>query len=497
MNKSVALVLAQATAAVRRGDCFKALLSSHLTPAQSGCAFRLVQVGGLTADGAAAHTLINAETVISQVFCKGSEAASMLGKAASLQTLERVAGDWFSPENQSACSEIAAGYWLADAFIRGVNASEAADLTRFLMGRIPPRHQCKVASARRYPTGGVSEKQALLLPPIMRSLASEFHWCSPFLVAAKLAHTGGTRDKLAVIPGFKIANVAELPKWNGVDLPVRYFSAGAELCPRDAMMYRIRGETGTVADTGLMSSSIMSKQIALPADVIILDILHGPTAFLQTRTEAEEFGEMCSSIGKLNNTKIVTKLRASANILGRSVGSSTEIVEAAELLRGDIHDESGRREIITSLGFIRTFAEELGLNPEIAFKRAEKSINSGEAFDAMLGLFKDHGVSRDYTDSFSNDPRETVLGGLNKTTLLASCSGTLTWSAVSVADIANNQVNSYTQKEHSKNIVSQGGIELLALDGSSIQRGEPLAVIYGENSETAAKSLSRAALINP
>lgn len=495
MTKSVALILAQATAAARRGDGSKALLSPQLTSAQSGCAFRLIQAGVLTTEDAAAQAVLNAEALISQVFCKGSEAASMLGQAASLQTLERVAGRWFSPETQSACSETAAGYWLADAFIRGVNPSEAADLTRFLAGRIPPRHQCKAASVRRYPTGGISEKQALLLPPLIRSLAHEFRWCSPFLVAAKLAHTGGTRDKLSVIPGFKIANVTDLPMWNGIDRPVRYFSADTELCPRDAMMYRIRGETGTVADTGLMSSSIMSKQIALPADVTILDILHGPTAFLQSRAEAEKFGEMCSSIGELNDTRIVTKLRESANILGRSVGSSTEIVEAAELLRGDIYDESGQREISTSLEFIRTFAEELGLDPEIALKRAEKSINSGEAFDAMLDLFTDHGVARNYTSSFSSDPRGTVLSGLKKTTLLAPCSGTLVWSAVAVADIANNQVNSCIQKEHSRKIVRQGGIELLVRDGSSIQRGEPLAVIYGENSETAAKSLSSTALI--
>lgn len=495
MTKSAALLLAQATAATRRMDSNKTILSLPLTPAQSGCALRLTQAGGLTTEGAAAKAVLNAESIISRVFHKNSEASSMLGHAASLQTLERVAGPWFSQEAQSVYSETAAGYWLADAFIRGVTPSEAADLTRFLAGQTPPRRQGKVTTIRRYPTGGISEKQALLLPPLIRSLANEFRWCSPFLVAAKLAHTGGTRDKLAVIPGFKIASATELSRWNGIDCPVRYFSVGADLCPRDAMMYRIRGETGTVADTGLMSSSIMSKQIALPADVVILDILHGPTAFLQNRASAEEFGKMCSVIGNLNSTKIVTKLRESASILGRSVGSSTEIVEAAELLRGDARDESGQREISTSLGFIRIFAEELGLDPETALNRAEKAINSGEAFDAMINLFVDHGVTRNYTNSFSKNPRKTVLGNLKRKTVFAEKSGRLSWDALSVADIANNQINSCKQTDHSKIIVNEGGIELLVRGGSSIRRGEPLAIIYGENSETAAKSLSSAALI--
>ncbi|GAD61799.1 hypothetical protein PA6_008_00020 [Aquipseudomonas alcaligenes NBRC 14159] len=412
-----------------------------------------------------------------------------------MQTLERVAGRWFSPELKDVCSETAAGYWLADAFIRGVTLSEATNLTRFLAGPPAVRYQNRTISARRYPTGGISEKQALLLPPLMRALAHEFRWCSPFLVAAKLAHTGGTRDKLAVIPGFKIASAAELPIWDGVDRPVRYFSAGTELCPRDAMMYRIRGETGTVADTGLMSSSIMSKQIALPADVIILDILHGPTAFLQTRLEAEKFGIMCEMIGKSNDVKIVTKLRKSANILGRSIGSSTELVEASELLRGDIRDKSGQREITTSLGFIKTFAKELDLDPEKVCKRAEIALNNGEAFDAMLALFADHGADHNYIRSFANNPRNTVLGNLKKTTVLASRPGTLMWNAVSIADIANNIINSYVQNSQLSDTINQGGIELIAQDGTQIQEGDPLAIVYGESSETAARILSSAMTI--
>lgn len=496
MNKSVALTLAQATAAAREGSSSLELLSLPLTPAQSGCALRLTQAGGLVTSGAANSAVLNAELVIQKVFLKGSEAASMLGRAADLQTFENVAARWFDSGHEGGYYEIAVGYWLADAFIRGVGPLEAAELTTFLAGRIHPSQPRSKVSVRRYPTGGISEKQALILPPIMRALAREFNWCSPFLVAGKLAHTGGTRDKLAVIPGFKIAKTAELPMWNGVDRPVRYFSADAELCPRDAMMYRLRGETGTVADTGLMASSIMSKQIALPADVIVLDILHGPTAFLKTRLDSEKFGEMCESIGVKNGVKIVSKLRESKKILGRSVGSSTEVVEAAELLRGDVSYESGGAEIATSIGFIRVFAEQLGLDPELVCNRAAMAIKSGEAFDAMVNLFLEHGVDSEYVRSFSRSPRDTVLGGLKKTTIFASDSGTVMWNAMSVADIANHQINTPAQKNYTIETVSQGGVELMAQDGTPVKKGDPLAVIYGEDSESAASSLLEASSIS-
>ncbi|MBU4631142.1 hypothetical protein HRJ41_27075 [Pseudomonas sp. BF61] len=495
MSQSVALTLAQATLAIRQGRDTTVSLSLPLTAAQSGCALRLSEVSGLTVDGAGEGALLNAKTVIGRMFYKGSEAASILGKAVPLHTFEKVAGNWFSTGQSEECHDIAAGYWLADAFIRGVSPLEAAGLTQFLAGKLPAIKSRSPASVRRYPTGGVSEKQALILPPIMRALAREFHWCSPFLVAGKLAHTGGTRDKLAVIPGFKLSSVAELSNWNGVDYPVRYFSADADLCPRDARMYRLRGETGTVADMGLMASSIMSKQIALPADVIILDILHGPTAFLKKSSDAEDFASVCEALGELSKLKIVSKVRESKNILGRSVGSSTEVVEAAEILRGDIYGGSARAEIATSIGFLRCFAEELGLNSEVVCKRAEAVIANGEAFNAMLGLLSDHGVNSDYIKSFSSSPRNAVLGGLEKTTVFSSGSGTLMWDAMSVADIANYQINSFADRKLPIGTISHGGIELLAEDGVLVNKGDPLAIVYGEKTKVAARSLSAAASI--
>lgn len=495
MKQSVALTLAQSTAAIRQGRDVRASLSLPLTAAQSGCALRLSEASGLTVQGAAEDSISNAKTVIEKIFYKGSEAASILGKAVPLHIFEKTAGNWFSSGPFGECREIAAGYWLADAFIRGVAPSEAADLTQFLAGKLPPTQPRNIASVRRYPTGGISEKQALILPPIIRALARELQWCSPFLVAGKLAHTGGTRDKLAVIPGFKLARVSELSGWNGVDRPVRYFSAGEDLCPRDAMMYRLRGETGTVADMGLMASSIMSKQIALPADVIILDILFGSTAFLKNRSDAESFGGACEVIGELSKVKVIPKLRESKSILGRSVGASTEVVEAAEILRGDIYSDAARAEVATSIGFLKCFAEALGLDSEVVCKRAEAVICNGEAFSAMLDLLSDHGVDNDYIKSFSVDPRSTILGGLEKTTVFAPISGTLSWDAMSVADIANHQINSSADRRLPVDTVSHGGIEFLAGDGKLVNSGDPLAIIYGEKTKVVVSLLSAAASI--
>lgn len=495
MNESAALTLAKAIAAIRSGKPSNPMLCGPLTAAQSGSALRIRQAGGLTVAAEAALAVEQAEAVVHMLFQEGTEAATLIGQAPSPQAFERVASHWFDPQESNDDTEIAAGYWLADAFIRGVETREAQHLTRFLAGDTPRPHRHAVVSARRYPTGGISEKQALLLPPLMRALAHDFHWCSPFLVAARLAHTGGTRDKLSVIPGFEVSSVSELAHWEGLDKPVRYFAADTQLCPRDAMMYRIRGETGTVADTGLMAASIMSKQIALPADVIILDILHGPTAFLHTAPEAAAFGTLCEDIGRSNGITIVAQLRQSASLLGRSIGASTEVVEIAELLRGGTPDEAGQLELSTALGFLRTFARQLELDPDAVARRAERAIASGEAFEAMVALWADHGAERSFLREFSQDPRQAILGHLPRTTLRAERSGTLTWDAITLADVANNQVNVRLEPSPGVRVVAGGGIELLCRDGAQVKQGDALAVIYGQAAGVAVEGLAAAATI--
>lgn len=497
MTASPALVLARAICGLRRGTSHESTLSGFLTPAQSGCALKLIEVGGIVPDDEAAKSIIKAEKVCKSVFHDGTEAASLLGRPVDPEVFERVAGSWFDMLTSDAIAETAAGYWLADAFLRGVGADEAKHLTDFLAGPVTVGPTSRCRSLRRYPTGGVSEKQALLLPALLRALASEFHWCSPFLIAGKLAHTGGTRDKLAVLPGFRITEIAEVAQWTGQTMPVRYFSAGAELCPRDAAMYRIRGETGTVADMGLMSASIMSKQIALPADVIVLDVLHGPTAFLPSSDAAIEFGALCESIGSKNGVRIIPRCRTAASILGRSIGASTELVEAAELLRGTVKDQADRTELKTALDFLQLFAIELSIDPDRVCRRAEDALSSGMAFDAMLTLWAEHGVAPTFINAVAQDPRAAILGGLPRSSIIANTSGTLSWDASAAADIANQQINSASRFIRQSGNVAAGGIELVALDGDQVNEGDTVAIIYGQNNlKSATDSLSAACAIN-
>jgi hypothetical protein len=55
---------------------------------------------------------------------------------------------------------------------------------------------------RRYPTGSISEKVALTLPPLLAAFGRGSGLATPVIVARSLGFAGGTRDKLRTIPGF-------------------------------------------------------------------------------------------------------------------------------------------------------------------------------------------------------------------------------------------------------------------------------------------------------
>ena len=299
MIASVALTLAETMKAARAGRAAAAPLEAPLGPAQAGAALRLIQTGFLCATGVARAAIDAVTPSIESAFAPGTPGFSLLGSAVrNVIELERAAAGWFAtdPVPQDAA---AGGFWLADTFLRGTERAEVPALARFLIGGTAVRPaQGRVLSVRRYPTGGVSEKQALILPPLLRAIAADMGWCSPFLIAKRLAHTGGTLDKLATLPGFTPTSPAVLAEWTGRRLPVLYVTAGEDLCPRDSAMYRMRGETGTVADHGLMAASILSKQAAAPVDGLVLDVLHGPTAFLPDLEDAIAFGELCMEVGR-------------------------------------------------------------------------------------------------------------------------------------------------------------------------------------------------------
>ncbi|MBB4857157.1 thymidine phosphorylase [Novosphingobium chloroacetimidivorans] len=488
MTASTALTLARAMIDGREKRAGDHLIAAQIDPAQVGAVLRLAESDGIKLQGAALEAARSIKPHVHTVFHTAPAAGLLDGEDIAPAILESVAAPWLDA-TATPLDLACAGYWLADMFLRGVNDRRCARITDFLLGGVhsAPKVTRRV-SVRRYPTGGISEKQAILLPALLRALSQEMDWCSPFLVARKLAHTGGTADKLSVLPGFATVDRERLMTWDLNCAPVYYLSAGPDLCPRDAMMYRLRGQTGTVADPGLMAASIMCKQIAAPADLVILDVLYGRTAFLNDRASAAAFGATCKMIGSGHGVLLEPSLRRADGLLGRSLGASCEILEVVRLVRGEAVHPLALAELHRAINFVARLAAVEGRSPDRAERLAEAAIASGEAFDHLLKLWRDHGVDEAFLRQVAHDPSEALLGGTDRIELRATCNGPLAFDAVALADVVNTKLNRATPRGPTS--IARGGLELLVDAGDRCTAGEPIAVLHGSGARNAAAAVA-------
>lgn len=376
---------------------------------------------------------------------------------------------------------ISLGYWLTAMRLRGVSARRVTQLTRFLAEPVFPRHPQKTKSVRRYPTGGISEKQAILLPAILRLLSEPANLNSSFLVARRLGHTGGTSDKLRILPGFSLTSAGDVNAWDGTPPSVRYFTAGRDFCPRDEVLYFLRGETGTVRQVGLIVASIIAKQFALQADLTLLDVLYGPGAFFHTREEADAFVALASAVCAELPLSIDMALRPTSRVPWHSIGNATEIGEVLTLLDAPT---SGPIPEPSELALAASFATHLARGPALSDDEIQSTIETawrdGTLRENLLLLWAEHGVPAPFLTEVRYAGAEAILDKLRFTEIVALATGTVTSKdVVELADMVNNRLNHYLPGPGGLPLApGSGGIMLGVPLGSLVERGQPLMRVY-------------------
>lgn len=310
--------------------------------------------------------------------------------------------------------------WLMTVCTRGLSVDDTRHLALAMRdsGRtydyrnLPELGGAKVI--RRYPTGALSEKAALILPSLLASVRDRFPIVSPFLVARSLGHTGGTWDKLKAIPGFEFpapgdASVAAM-RACGVAMTVTH----GDVCPADRKMYAFRSTTGTIECHPLLLSSIGSKQLALPADHLLMDVRYGSGAFCETREAGERLGADLVALLAEEGLACSYDLTDTVQPNGSAVGNALEVLEAIAVMTPgsdagwDVRALGEQRELVLrffALLLSRTFPE-VGYDGAVALGRSRFA--DGSVLRAFLDVLAAHGVSEDTRARLAADAAAVV-----------------------------------------------------------------------------------------
>ena len=279
-------------------------------------------------------------------------------------------------------------------YINGMNEREITDLTLSMaysgdvldlssLGEVVDKHS----------TGGVGDKITLILMPIVASLGIPVAKMS----GRGLGFTGGTVDKLESIPGYttsvKVEDFIENVKKIGISL----IGQTLNLAPADKKLYALRDTISCTESIPLIASSIMSKKIASGANKIVIDVTCGSGAFMKNVDEARELARVMTKIGELAGKETKCVITDMNEPVGYAVGNTLEVIEAIEVLKGNIMPEDVKN-IITELGGNMLLLANKVSSLEEGKNKILENISNGKAYNKFLELVKNQGGDISYIE---------------------------------------------------------------------------------------------------
>lgn len=328
----------------------------------------------------------------------------------------------------------------------------------------------------KHSTGGIGDKVTLILMPIVASLGVKVAKMS----GRGLGFTGGTKDKLEAIPGYKTEISIEEFIQNVKKIGISLIGQTLNLAPADKKLYALRDAINCTASIPLISSSIMSKKIASGANKLVLDVTCGSGAFMKDLKDAEKLSKTMIEIGKLANKETVCIITNMDQPLGKMVGNTLEVIEAVDALKGNMNEDV--KNVVLELGAYILKLDGKENNIEENKKQIEKTIQNGQAYKKFLELVSNQGGDISYienTDKFEKAKYKIPVIA-NKDGFIKSL------NAEEVGKIASYLGAGRIRKEDS--IDYSVGIELLKKVGDKISSGDTLAYIYANDEKKGEKA---------
>ena len=295
------------------------------------------------------------------------------------------------------CDDAQMAALLMACAIRGLSSTETEALTRAFVASGETLDAPDPWTVDKHSSGGVADTASLAVVPLVAACGVPVAKLS----GRALGHTGGTLDKLEVLPGLH------------VDLePERFFAIVAEvgcaiaaqsarLVPADKRIYALRDRTSTVPSPGLIAASIVSKKIAGGAHGIVFDVKCGNGAFVADPAAATDLAETLVRLTGAFGRRAHAFVTDMNEPLGRAIGTGLELLAARDLLRNDRNDRDDRDDDRLRTLVVRIACAMLALAEPSGHVRAARdddarvreALASGRAFDVFERMLVAQGAA--------------------------------------------------------------------------------------------------------
>ncbi len=358
--------------------------------------------------------------------------------------------------------------WLQAVMRSGLSLDETTWLTQAMASsgkQIRWSHVVGVV-VDKHSTGGVGDEVSIIAVPAAAACGVKVAKLS----GRGLGHTGGTIDKLECIPGLKADLTIDQFKQQVAQVGSAIAQASDELAPADRKMYALRHRTQTIANTGLIAASVLSKKIAGGAPHLVIDVKCGRCAFMKTTSEAIELAKTLVHVARSLQRYITVLVTDMDAPLSDSIGDALELDEAIGVLNGR---EGGRLWDVALTVASEMLAIHSADKADPARYRSvvQQALRSGMARAAFGSMVHAQGGN---LAALEPPGAAAITVSSPSSGFVASIDGVALGEVVAAAQITATRGGPV-------------GVRLRKREGSQVKKGEPLVDVFGDDAQALAQ----------
>ena len=362
--------------------------------------------------------------------------------------------------------------FLMAVYFQGMTKEETAVMTELVAksGDVVDLSSIEGIKVDKHSTGGVGDKTTLIVAPLAAACGVKVAKMS----GRGLGHTGGTVDKLESIPGMRVSlerdEFFEIVNKTGLCV----IGQSGNLTPADKKLYALRDVTATVESIPLIAVSIMGKKLAAGSDCILLDVKTGSGAFMNTVEDSLALAQEMVSIGESAGKKTVALITNMDIPLGNNIGNSLEVIEAVETLQNQGPEDL--TDVCVQLAANMLYLAEIG-DMETCVTKVKEALANKTALQKLIEMVDAQGGDISVIKDTSKFERASIVKEV-----ISPYDGYITFMDTKECGIASCILGA--GRETKEDVIDySAGIILKKKTGDRIQKGDVLAVLYGNKEE--------------